>query len=537
LQKRTTEKSIVSALRESDDDPEIGAAPAAGAHDLATPHGSVLYTRRFAVDRAPSRRLLSRMPGELEEFHIPYYDEADTEAAGSLAEDDAASSGAGPACFNCGRRGHAYRDCAQRLDHDRVRAARSEQPGGGGQGGDGGARYYASGGAALSAAARWPQYRAGAYSDALRAALGMPADVPDAAPPFVHRMRRAGYPPGYLDPSPDPSMNLHWGYAENGPVSSFVRAYDAGYNDGGARGALALRRRAEAATVTAALAIFGEEPAGMQAAAAVAAAGGTGERPPSEPPAAMAAPSDEVEEGEVGVAAPPPAMAPSAPGHDALQYGHAPAAPEPAQSDLFAVPGAEDTRLTPFFPVCTCGRALLAALPGLNVDAVVPADAAPQAPGATAPSVAVPAVVTASWCIVHKDRARTAPQLPRRAVPAGGSGGGGATAVTDSPLVPPQADDDSAETDTLAEAAKAGTDGETGARAGQRLQRWLQQKAAPTFRDEIASAIVLGARSASAEPTTGDAAGAGTGRGAAAATAAAPSVSPRSGSDMDVSDG
>jgi hypothetical protein len=480
LQKRSAEKSIVAALRDSDDAADLvqrRRGDGSDAGGLCTAPGSVLYTRAFALDRAPSHGLTQRSPGELEEFSIPLYDALGENGVWHDSVNGEDGAGAGPGCYNCGERGHGYRECTECVDHSRVRAARSEQAAGHVDYMPQGGRYYPAGGVAIPAAQRWPQYRPGTLSAALRAALGLPADAaPNAPPPFLDRMRRAGYPPGYLDPLPDGSRALHWGYADNGPVSAFVRQFDAGYDD------FAARASADG---------VGHGPAGMalQGSHGLVLVDATGNGDPTGTHV-----DTDVEEGEVAAASPP------APTRQAVADGGPHAASGFSLTrgpDLWSVPGAAGMRLTQFHPVCTCGRALLADVPGLSVPlafSVQPNGPGPSGSPSPSMKLTVPPIVTPSWCVLHRAAAAAAPQLPRMAVQAADDGGDASAAHEVAIAAGSAARDLTAnaagDTDEGVEAAlAAGASAAASAGLGsQRLQRYLQPLVRPEGFDDAAAA-------------------------------------------------
>ncbi len=221
------------------------------------PPGSILFLPTFCVDRHPLPTY--RAAGRAEDVgDVPAYTTAHAEGGplrgdgeaeeGEEGEAGGAGGGAAPpsreACFNCGRAGHSFKQCPRPADRARVaRALAAQRRGAGGarytdpsaagvEGrGDGAAGELSAEAAAL--AARYPHARAGALSDQLRAALGMPAGGGDEPPPFARRAARWGVPPAYLRPVPaPPAAVMHWGYAGNGPVSAFVALFDGQYAEG-----------------------------------------------------------------------------------------------------------------------------------------------------------------------------------------------------------------------------------------------------------------------------------------------------------------
>ena len=224
----------------------------------------------------------------------------------SLCDDaDAGSAARGRGlrrCFNCGDSGHTLANCQERYDAARVRDAVQAQRASRGSGTND-TRFFETGGDAGIVA---PGAAAGVLSPQLRRALGLLDDEP---PSFLRRMRRFGYPPSFCAP-PVTGAERHWGYADNGPMSALVAAADASYASRG---------------------VDVEAAAGGAAALVI------------EDDAAVVGTTDA-----------------SGSGVDADTRA------DDAAGLFCSVPALLDARLHPLFPVCTCDRALLVRIAGLN---------------------------------------------------------------------------------------------------------------------------------------------------------------------------
>jgi hypothetical protein len=394
---RDIEHEIAYALRRAEED----AAPSSAARPRppdntpppapplpVPPAGSVVYADGFAVDRRPAPAYAAAgRASDVEDVDVPRYDlrpaadpaADDVVVVGGGGSGAAARPGGRGGCFNCGAAGHEVRDCPDPIDRARVKAAADDAAGR--RGGGGGPRYCddaggagaAAAAAAASLAAAHPDVRPGALSPALRVALGMPVDDLGAAPPFAARMKRAGYPPGYLSPpvravpgaggaggagggepaAPRAGLGR---YASHGPASALVALFDAGYG-----------------------APLGDgDDDGLDAAAAAAG------HPSAAPAAALFETAADVDAAAAAAAAASRAAGTSGP---------------PVVASLDAAPLAVPLRLVPVFPACECGRARAVAYPWLLPAAVEacavhggpPPGASVSAMGA--PPLAVPAAL------------------------------------------------------------------------------------------------------------------------------------------------
>ncbi|KAI3970976.1 hypothetical protein MKX01_024623 [Papaver californicum] len=97
-------------------------------------------------------------------------------------------------CFNCSSYNHALKDCPKPRDHAAVNNARKEHNSKKNQtsGPHKTARYYES-----SSGGKYDGLRPGFLGPETRQLLGIGELDP---PPWLHRMREIGYPPGYMDP-------------------------------------------------------------------------------------------------------------------------------------------------------------------------------------------------------------------------------------------------------------------------------------------------------------------------------------------------
>ncbi|BDA45370.1 probable zinc finger CCHC domain-containing protein 8 at N-terminal half [Coccomyxa sp. Obi] len=106
-----------------------------------------------------------------------------------------------PRCFNCGSYYHALKDCLHSKDSDAISRARSEHSERGRNGFHGSSRYFLQTGASD---AEFSDLEPGVLSQELRAAMGLKHEDP---PPWLHRMRQMGYPPGYRRQAQEDSDN------------------------------------------------------------------------------------------------------------------------------------------------------------------------------------------------------------------------------------------------------------------------------------------------------------------------------------------
>ncbi|KAI3976868.1 hypothetical protein MKX01_008726 [Papaver californicum] len=97
-------------------------------------------------------------------------------------------------CFNCSSYNHALKDCPKPRDHAAVNNARKEHNSKKNQssGPHKTTRYYES-----SSGGKYDGLRPGFLGPETRQLLGIGELDP---PPWLHRMREIGYPPGYMDP-------------------------------------------------------------------------------------------------------------------------------------------------------------------------------------------------------------------------------------------------------------------------------------------------------------------------------------------------
>uniref|UniRef100_H2T5U0 Zinc finger CCHC domain-containing protein 8 n=1 Tax=Takifugu rubripes TaxID=31033 RepID=H2T5U0_TAKRU len=93
-------------------------------------------------------------------------------------------------CFNCGLSGHQLRDCPKPKNMAAINERRKEFNQNNNQVTLGNQRYHAD-----EVEERFSKYRPGIISDELLSALGIDGHT---IPPLIYRMRRLGYPPGWL---------------------------------------------------------------------------------------------------------------------------------------------------------------------------------------------------------------------------------------------------------------------------------------------------------------------------------------------------
>ncbi|KAF6160861.1 hypothetical protein GIB67_041915 [Kingdonia uniflora] len=129
---------------------------------------------------------------------VPLYDRGFalglTSVDGSINTDSGLENVEASRCFNCGSYSHALKECPKPRDNVAVNNARKQHNSKRGLsvGSRNPTRYYQS-----SPGGKYDGIRAGFLGSETRQLLGITELDP---PPWLHRMRAIGYPPGYLDP-------------------------------------------------------------------------------------------------------------------------------------------------------------------------------------------------------------------------------------------------------------------------------------------------------------------------------------------------
>ncbi|KAJ6792692.1 zinc finger CCHC domain-containing protein 8-like isoform X1 [Iris pallida] len=147
----------------------------------------------FWVDNLERKEDIANLP--LDTCSIPFYDRGCTLGSTSLG-DSATSERIGTLeasrCFNCGSYSHALKECPKPRDNAAINSARKQHTSKRNQtpGSRGSVRYY------QKVQGKFDDLKAGVLGPETRECLGIGEHDP---PPWLHRMRQLGYPPGYLD--------------------------------------------------------------------------------------------------------------------------------------------------------------------------------------------------------------------------------------------------------------------------------------------------------------------------------------------------
>ncbi|KAM9546757.1 zinc finger CCHC domain-containing protein 8-like isoform 2-T2 [Salvelinus alpinus] len=151
--------------------------------------GSVLYFTSFCVDKL-GQPLLNDNPQQTEGWEVPKYQQVFSQVIALDGQEvQMKEKRPKPCCFNCGLDGHQLRDCPQPKDMARINEKRKEFSQGN-QGNLSNQRYHAE-----EVEERFARYKPGIMSEELMSALGVEMNT---LPPHIYRMRRLGYPPGWL---------------------------------------------------------------------------------------------------------------------------------------------------------------------------------------------------------------------------------------------------------------------------------------------------------------------------------------------------
>ncbi|XP_021461734.2 zinc finger CCHC domain-containing protein 8 [Oncorhynchus mykiss] len=151
--------------------------------------GSVLYFTSFCVDKL-GQPLLNDNPQQTEGWEVPKYQQVFSQVIALDGQEvQMKEKRPKPCCFNCGLDGHQLRDCPQPKDMARINEKRKEFSQGN-QGNLSNQRYHAE-----ELEERFARYKPGIMSEELMSALGVEMNT---LPPHIYRMRRLGYPPGWL---------------------------------------------------------------------------------------------------------------------------------------------------------------------------------------------------------------------------------------------------------------------------------------------------------------------------------------------------
>ncbi|XP_020327834.1 zinc finger CCHC domain-containing protein 8 [Oncorhynchus kisutch] len=151
--------------------------------------GSVLYFTSFCVDKL-GQPLLNDNPQQTEGWEVPKYQQVFSQVIALDGQEvQMKEKRPKPCCFNCGLDGHQLRDCPQPKDMARINEKRKEFSQGN-HGNLSNQRYHAE-----ELEERFARYKPGIMSEELMSALGVEMNT---LPPHIYRMRRLGYPPGWL---------------------------------------------------------------------------------------------------------------------------------------------------------------------------------------------------------------------------------------------------------------------------------------------------------------------------------------------------
>ncbi|CDQ66210.1 unnamed protein product [Oncorhynchus mykiss] len=157
--------------------------------------GSVLYFTSFCVDKL-GQPLLNDNPQQTEGWEVPKYQQVFSQVIALDGQEvQMKEKRPKPCCFNCGLDGHQLRDCPQPKDMARINEKRKEFSQGN-QGNLSNQRYHAE-----ELEERFARYKPGIMRqgtfeiEELMSALGVEMNT---LPPHIYRMRRLGYPPGWL---------------------------------------------------------------------------------------------------------------------------------------------------------------------------------------------------------------------------------------------------------------------------------------------------------------------------------------------------
>ncbi|XP_038645916.1 zinc finger CCHC domain-containing protein 8 [Scyliorhinus canicula] len=150
--------------------------------------GSVQYFTNFCLDKL-GQPLLNENPQLTDGWEVPKYQQVFAQVVSLDGQEvELKAKRPKPCCFNCGSTEHQLKDCPKPRDLARISEKRkefmtmaSDSPHSGSQ-----QRYHAE---------RFEKYKPGVISVELKEALGM---TDETLPPFIYRMRRLGYPPGWL---------------------------------------------------------------------------------------------------------------------------------------------------------------------------------------------------------------------------------------------------------------------------------------------------------------------------------------------------
>ncbi|XP_078083187.1 zinc finger CCHC domain-containing protein 8 isoform X4 [Mustelus asterias] len=150
--------------------------------------GSVQYFTNFCLDKL-GQPLLNENPQLTDGWEIPKYQQVFAQVVSLDGQEvELKAKRPKPCCFNCGSTEHQLKDCPKPRDLARISEKRkefmtmaSDSPHSGSQ-----QRYHAE---------RFEKFKPGVISVELKEALGM---TDETLPPFIYRMRRLGYPPGWL---------------------------------------------------------------------------------------------------------------------------------------------------------------------------------------------------------------------------------------------------------------------------------------------------------------------------------------------------
>ncbi|NXK94475.1 ZCHC8 protein, partial [Formicarius rufipectus] len=155
--------------------------------------GSVVYFTNFCLDKL-GQPLLNENPQLTEGWEIPKYHQVFSQILSLDGQEIQVKpkSRPKPHCFNCGSEDHQMKDCPKPRNAARISEKRKEFLEACGETSNQNfqQRYHVE-----EVEERFGKFKPGVISGVLQDALGV---TDRSLPPFIYRMRRLGYPPGWL---------------------------------------------------------------------------------------------------------------------------------------------------------------------------------------------------------------------------------------------------------------------------------------------------------------------------------------------------
>ncbi|XP_057687435.1 zinc finger CCHC domain-containing protein 8 isoform X2 [Corythoichthys intestinalis] len=152
--------------------------------------GSVLHFSSFSVDKL-GQPLVNESPQHTDGWEVPIYQQIFNQVIGIDGQDiEVKEKRPKSMCFNCGSSAHQMRDCPKPKDLAAISERRKEFNQYQNHAGLGNQRYHAD-----EVEERFSKYKPGILSEELLSALGLDGNT---LPPLIYRMRKLGYPPGWL---------------------------------------------------------------------------------------------------------------------------------------------------------------------------------------------------------------------------------------------------------------------------------------------------------------------------------------------------